>query len=112
MHRVKDQVNAWKELTHHNIVKFEGCEETVNNIYFFLEYCPDGSLDTYITKHRFDIKIPQILEFTKQLISACAYLESKNIVHRDIKPANILLKNGQIKLADFGLARAIKTNDE
>lgn len=50
--------------------------------------------------------------FSKQLVSAGAYLESKNIVHRDIKPANILLKGDQLKLADFGLARAIKTDDE
>jgi len=32
-------------------------------------------------------------------------------VHRDIKPANIFLKSNQLKLGDFGLARAIKSND-
>lgn len=32
-------------------------------------------------------------------------------MHRDIKPANILLKNGVIKLADFGLARVIKEDN-
>lgn len=42
MNRVKDEAASWKELDHPNIVKFEGCEETKNNIYFFLEYCPDG----------------------------------------------------------------------
>ncbi len=57
-------------------------------------------------------KLDQILAFTKQLMSAVAYLESKGIVHRDIKPENILIKDGQVKLADFGLARAIKIEDQ
>jgi serine/threonine protein kinase len=35
-------------------------------------------------------------------------LAKKNIVHRDLKPANILLKNGQLKIADFGFAKEIK----
>lgn len=37
-------------------------------------------------------------------------LAEKSIVHRDLKPANILLKNGQLKLADFGFAKEIDPN--
>jgi serine/threonine protein kinase len=40
--RVKVEAGAWKELLHPNIVLFEDCEESKNNLYFFLEYCPDG----------------------------------------------------------------------
>lgn len=53
-----------------------------------------------------------MIEFSKQLVSACAYLESKGIVHRDVKPANILLKGSQLKLGDFGLARVINGDDQ
>lgn len=42
MNRVRDEVKAWRELDHPNIVKFEACEETKNNVYFFQELCPDG----------------------------------------------------------------------
>lgn len=79
----------------------------MGNIFIYL--C--RSLEEYIGKNRFTVNVQQNIKFMKQLVSACAYLESKNIVHRDIKPANILLKGDQIKLGDFGLARAVKSND-
>lgn len=46
-----------------------------------------------------------------QLISALSYLHDNRIIHRDLKPQNILLsKNGEIKLCDFGFARAMSTS--
>ena len=110
--RVREEAKAWKELDHPNIVKFQDCKETSNNIYFFLEYCSEGSLESYISKNRFSRNIPEIVSFSKQLISACTLMESKNILHRDIKPANILIHQGQVKLGDFGLARVIDHTDE
>ena len=48
------------------------------------------------------------MNFTQQIVSACHYFTKLGFLHRDIKPANILLKNKQIKLADFGLATQIE----
>ena len=46
------------------------------------------------------------LKLMRQIASALAYLHSRGLVHRDLKPENVLLtSNGDIKLADFGLAR-------
>ena len=46
------------------------------------------------------------LKWMLQMASALAYLHWQNMVHRDLKPENVLLTaNGNIKLADFGLAR-------
>lgn len=47
------------------------------------------------------------MEYIRQIIDGCYYLEQKGIVHRDIKPDNILLKDSKIKIADFGLAKVL-----
>lgn len=67
-------------------------------------------MDSYITRNKFKIVDQEVYRYARQLIAACGYLEGRNIVHRDIKPENILLKGGEIKLADFGLARVINNN--
>lgn len=38
------------------------------------------------------------------------YLHNQSVVHRDLKPENILIKNGKVKIADFGLAKTILLN--
>ena len=42
--------------------------------------------------------------YLKQIVSGYLEIHRKKIIHRDLKPANILLKNGQVKIADFGFA--------
>lgn len=46
------------------------------------------------------------------MLSGIAFLHSKNIIHRDLKPANTLFTaNGVVKIADFGLSRALESSD-
>ena len=50
--------------------------------------------------------------FLVQIVEGFLELFNKGIVHRDLKPANILLKNGKIKIADFGFSKLIKNYNE
>lgn len=50
--------------------------------------------------------------YFSQLISAVGYMHSRHVAHRDIKPENILLSDGDLKLADFGLAVLFELNGQ
>ncbi|KAI1891087.1 hypothetical protein AGOR_G00160290 [Albula goreensis] len=67
----------------------------------------DQDLKTYLEKAPAPgLPASQIQDLMRQLLCGLAFLHSNCIVHRDLKPENILVTSrGQVKLADFGLAR-------
>lgn len=84
-----------------NIVNIKECFYSNNNFNIVMEYCEDGTLDEYLENNP---NFPKQLKifFIHDLLRALIKLHRKNIIHRDIKPANCLIKNGVLKLADFG----------
>lgn len=75
------------------------------------EYAPDGSLRTWLLTH--NGKTPSIeaaAEMTLQILAGLEHLHRQRIIHRDIKPDNILLQHGVPRLADFGIARVVRTD--
>ena len=93
------------ECIHPNIVKIidvvmtHECKQT----YMVMEYC-DMTLAEAIENKQ--ISSQQGKHYMASLAEGLQYIHSKNIWHRDIKPHNILItKDGQIKIADFGLAK-------
>jgi serine/threonine protein kinase len=64
-----------------------------------------------VNKQRHSFNLPEIKCILKQIIEGVQYLHANNIIHRDLKIANILFNNkGEVKLADFGLARLMASN--
>ncbi|EDR23916.1 hypothetical protein, conserved [Entamoeba dispar SAW760] len=92
-----------RQLNHRNIIKILGVCSGKNELELLMEYCDcnlrqiigaDLGNDIIRTKHIF-----------KQIMEGVLYMHENNIVHRDLKPENILLKNGVVKIADFGMAK-------
>lgn len=79
-------------------------QKSKSNFYIFLEYCDGGNLSEYI-QSRTRLPESEALRLFGQLVKGMKYLNTMNIIHRDLKPSNIMLKNGNIKISDFGLAR-------
>lgn len=70
------------------------------------EYMP-RDLNRYITECRDLINLYNVKLFMFQMLRGLDYCHQRRILHRDIKPQNLLISDrGELKLADFGLARS------
>ncbi|XP_004503703.1 mitogen-activated protein kinase kinase kinase YODA isoform X1 [Cicer arietinum] len=101
------EIALLSQLRHPNIVQYYGSETVDDKLYIYLEYVSGGSIYKLLQEYG-QLGEIAIRNYTRQILSGLAYLHAKNTVHRDIKGANILVDpNGQIKLADFGMAKHI-----
>ncbi len=92
-------------LNHPNIVAvYDFGTTTSGHLYFVMEYVEGTDLHRMI--HGPGLSAEQTLEITIGVCEALQYAHGKGVVHRDIKPANVMVSTeGQVKVADFGLAR-------
>ncbi|KAH0813206.1 hypothetical protein GEV33_009584 [Tenebrio molitor] len=95
-----------KELKHKNIVRLYDVLHSDKKLTLVFEHC-DQDLKKYFDSLNGDIDLDVVKSFMYQLLRGLAFCHSHNVLHRDLKPQNLLInKNGELKLADFGLARA------
>jgi cyclin-dependent kinase 2 len=97
-----------RDLSHPNIVDLKDVVCSNNKLFLLFEYL-EIDLKKYMEQLPKNEKLkPELVKhFMYQILDGLAYCHAKRIIHRDLKPQNLLLnKNLQLKLADFGLARA------
>ncbi|KAA0716180.1 Cyclin-dependent kinase 16 [Triplophysa tibetana] len=99
------EVSLLKDLKHANIVTLHDIIHTDKCLTLVFEYL-DRDLKQYLDDcgimSVFNVKI-----FLFQLLRGLAYCHQRKVLHRDLKPQNLLInERGELKLADFGLARA------
>ena len=103
--RFKNESKAIAVLSHPNIVKVYDVSFGDRLQYIVMEYIEGITLKEYI-EQKGVLDWNEALYFVIQVLRALQHAHDKGIVHRDIKPQNImLLSNGTIKVADFGIAR-------
>ena len=107
--RFINESKAVAMLSHQNIVNIYDVSVRENIKYIVMEYVEGITLKNYI-QHREVLNLREIISYTSQILRALEHAHKKGIVHRDIKPQNImLLKNGIIKVTDFGIAKLPNT---
>ena len=109
LRQLNQEINLLNQLSHPNIVQYYGSELGEETLSVYLEYVSGGSIHKLLQEYG-SFKEPVIQNYTRKIVSGLAYLHARNTVHRDIKGANILVDpNGEIKLADFGMAKLINS---
>jgi len=100
------EISLMKELKHDNILALQDVIHTENKLMLVFEYM-DKDLKKYMDTYGSPLPPEQIKSFMFQLLRGVAFCHEKHVLHRDLKPQNLLInRRGELKLADFGLARA------
>uniref|UniRef100_T1J4D4 cyclin-dependent kinase n=1 Tax=Strigamia maritima TaxID=126957 RepID=T1J4D4_STRMM len=101
------EVSLLKDLKHANIVTLHDIVHTEKSLTLVFEYL-EKDLKQYMDDCGNIMNINNVKLFLFQLLRGLAYCHKRRILHRDLKPQNLLInEKGELKLADFGLARAI-----
>jgi len=101
------EISLLKELNHPNIVRLLDVIHADKKLYLVFEFLNQDLKKYMDTAPDGRIHVPLVKSYLWQLLQGIAYCHSHCVLHRDLKPQNLLIdKEGNIKLADFGLARA------
>ncbi|HAL72115.1 MAG TPA: hypothetical protein DCP71_10125 [Verrucomicrobiales bacterium] len=104
--RFATEARALAQMVHQNIVTVYDFGESGGFYYLLMEYVDGVNLRQAMQGGR--ITPEQALAIVPPVCEALQYAHERGIVHRDIKPENLLLnKQGQIKIADFGIAKMV-----
>lgn len=109
--KFKREAEAVASLSHPNIVNVYDVGEDGKVHYIVMEYVDGQNLKEIIQKEG-SLEEYTALDITKQIANALGAAHRSGIIHRDIKPHNILIsKDGrQVKVADFGIAKAVSSS--
>ncbi|PTQ56386.1 MAG: Serine/threonine protein kinase PrkC, regulator of stationary phase [Candidatus Carbobacillus altaicus] len=104
------EAQAAASLSHPNVVSIYDVGEDEAGPYIVMEYIAGGTLKSLIEREA-PLPAETIVSISAQILSALEHAHAHHIIHRDIKPHNILLTlDGQVKVTDFGIARAVTTH--
>ncbi|XP_062519677.1 cyclin-dependent kinase 2-like [Corticium candelabrum] len=101
------EISLLKELKHHSIVRLKDVMHSQKKLYLIFEYLDQDLKKFMDSAYSLNITEDLVKSYMHQLLQGIAFCHGHRVLHRDLKPQNLLIdKEGRIKLADFGLARA------
>ena len=105
--RFRREAQRAANLNHPNIVSVFDWGEESGTYFIVMEYVEGRSL-AEIIRTEGSIQPDKVAEISSEVAAALSFAHRNGIVHRDVKPGNVLVApNGHVKVADFGIARAL-----
>jgi len=109
--RFQREARSAARLSHPHVVGVYDQGSSDGHVYLAMEYLPGRTLRDVLDEYG-PLSTEQALVLLDPVIEALAAAHAAGFVHRDIKPENVLISDdGRVKVADFGLARAVTTTD-
>jgi len=106
--RFQREAQAAARLVHPNVVQVfdSGRDERTGQYFIVMEYV-EGRSCAEILRDEGWVEVPEALSIIEQACEGLYYAHRHGVVHRDVKPGNLLrAREGEVKLADFGIAKA------
>jgi serine/threonine protein kinase len=108
--RFQREAKLGASLSHPNLVSIFDTEKDDESVLLVMEYVDGETLAERLS--RGGLEPPRAVAIVRAVARALDHAHSAGIVHRDIKPANVLLgRDGTVKLADLGIAKAVERTD-
>ena len=103
------EIEIAARLSHPHILPLFDSGAAGDLLYYVMPFVPGESLRSRLLRQR-QLPTEEAVRLTKEIASALGFAHQQGIVHRDIKPENILLAEGIALVADFGIARALRSS--
>jgi serine/threonine protein kinase len=103
------EVKSLRKFKHDNVMRLLQVFRENDHLFLVFELLPDGSLLQTMRSHAGPFSEPEIRFIASQILEGLAYVHRQGFFHRDLKPENLLWSGNTLKLADFGLAREIRS---
>lgn len=105
------EIRVTAGLTHPHILPLHDSGEAAGLLYYVMPLVEGETLRQRLAREG-ALPVDETLRVLREVTDALAYAHGRGVVHRDIKPANILLHGGHALVADFGIARALRSAQE
>ncbi len=110
--RFRREAQSAASLSHPNIVNVYDWGKYEGTYFIVMEEVQGRTLAEVLSTNK-QLTSKQAAEIASEVAAALGFAHDNHVAHRDIKPANILIgSNGQVKVADFGIARALNAPTE
>jgi len=111
LERFRQEAQLHAKLSHPNVASVHAFLHEGDKQFLVMEYVAGISLDEFIRSGG-PVPVERALNIFRRALDGIEHAHHNGIVHRDIKPANIMLAdNGQVKVMDFGIARALDSQE-